>query len=298
MKIARSFLRAGMAAGCMLTLGSIAGTAFGFESSGLLTSQTSAPNLTTRPVVSPATDNQETLFATHFYNPAVAASPTPTNMNTGTYFTSLISTQRIGNSWALVNTANTVIDPTQGFQLVAFKPGHANTKVITASASNKMPSSRHVVILDDPRLNGNVNAAVIVQNMATTTVKNNHRLGVYYANNKWNIYNEDMAEIAVGTMFAVLISTSATLVTVPPGTTANHIELTTLPPAIKGKSNAKLLVTHVWNPRNVGGTYFDKPVGVWFNGKWRLYDETQTALPAGVAFNVDWDYGQSTGTNP
>jgi hypothetical protein len=54
-----------------------------------------------------------------------------------------------------------------------------------------------------------------------------------------------------------------------------------------GDPNAVLLVTPNYNPRNGASVYWNHVVGVWYTGThWAIFNEDQTAMPSGPAFNV------------
>ena len=58
---------------------------------------------------------------------------------------------------------------------------------------------------------------------------------------------------------------------------------------INGNPDAVLSVTQNWNPRGVGGTYNDHPVGVWYDAtakRWAIFNQDRSAMPEGAAFNV------------
>ena len=60
-------------------------------------------------------------------------------------------------------------------------------------------------------------------------------------------------------------------------------------PLTNGNPSAILIVTPNYNPDNVGGTYDNHPIGVWYNagtGTWRIFNQDLAAMPVGAAFNV------------
>jgi hypothetical protein len=60
-------------------------------------------------------------------------------------------------------------------------------------------------------------------------------------------------------------------------------------PLTDNQPNAIVFVTPNWNPGGVGSTYNAHPVGVWYDDlkhKWAIFNEDQSAMPPGAAFNV------------
>src|SRR5207244_1237205 len=69
---------------------------------------------------------------------------------------------------------------------------------------------------------------------------------------------------------------------------------------VNGNPNAIIVVSHSYNPGGVGGTYHNHEVGVWYDNsvaRWAVFNQDQTPMAAGVAFNVAV-VGQSSGTLP
>lgn len=58
-------------------------------------------------------------------------------------------------------------------------------------------------------------------------------------------------------------------------------------PLCNGDPNALLLVTHCYNPPGTSAAYFNKNIGVWYDGSgWAIYTEDQSQMPTNIAFNV------------
>ncbi len=100
--------------------------------------------------------------------------------------------------------------------LVADKSSSEYTSLlITANANN---TAGHVLTIDNAAINGNPGAMLFATHVynpggAGSGVYNNHPVGVYYAQGKWKIYNEDFAPIAPGTAFNVIAFPQAPVAT-------------------------------------------------------------------------------------
>ena len=120
-----------------------------------------------------------------------------------------------------------------------------------------------------------------------------HNVGVWYAeeDQRWTIFNQDLAPMAQGTSFDVhVLSDEEAFVhrataenTAEDGTYLND-------PLTNANPDVPLSVTQNWNPGGVvGGTYNDHPVGVRYDAdvrQWVIFNEDGEEVPEGAAFNV------------
>ncbi len=89
------------------------------------------------------------------------------------------------------------------FNLLIADEDEAFTHVATAANS-----SGNVTTIDHPDLNGNPHAHAFVTmdwNYSGCCNSNLHNIGVYYAANRWRIYNQDLAAMPAGATFNVLV---------------------------------------------------------------------------------------------
>jgi hypothetical protein len=167
--------------------------------------------------------------------------------------------------------------------------------VHTATAANT--SGNHTYI-DHPLTNNNPNAIVLVtQNWnpgGVGNTYNNHPIGVYYSSGeqKWAVFNQDLASMPVGAAFNVLIPATGADAFVHTATAGNITANWTAidHPLTNNNPNAIVLVTQNWNPGGSVGTYNDHPIGVWYYstiGKWAIFNQDNTSsMPTGADFNV------------
>ncbi len=163
--------------------------------------------------------------------------------------------------------------------------------LVVANSGNTVSNE---VIIDYPLINNQPNAIIIVTpdwdpgNIGGTY--DNHPIGVYYSSGKWRIFHQDLAAVALGDAFNVIVPTAGAGVFVhtsagvgPTGSTELDNSLTNNNP------NARILVTANWNPGGVGGTYNNHSIGVWYydtDQKWTIINQDGAAVPVGAAFNV------------
>jgi hypothetical protein len=164
-----------------------------------------------------------------------------------------------------------------------------------ATAGN---TSGNSAFLDQSLLNNEPNAvALLTQNWnpggGASGIYNNHAVGVWYntVNDRWAVFNQDGANMPDGAAFNLLIPNMDAGVFVQKATAANTTNNSTFieHPLTDNDPNAIVFVTQNWNPGDVGGTYNDHPVGVWYNdlgGQWAVFNEDDVDMPADAAFNV------------
>ena len=233
----------------------------------------------------PLTNNNPNalVFVTQNWNPGGGG---------GTYNNHNISVYYAGGKWRIFNQDLATMPTNTAFNVLVLVPQSA-TFVHKATSAN---STGHVTDIDHPLSNNDPNAIVfITPNWNPGGVGgtyNNHNIGVYYEGspiNKWSIFNQDIATMPNDAAFNVLIPHPDASVFVHKATTANTSgHITTIDyPLTNNKPNAILLVTPNWNPGNVGGTYNNHPIGVYYTGgKWTIFNQDFAAMPPNAAFNV------------
>jgi len=145
----------------------------------------------------------------------------------------------------------------------------------------------NVTFLDEPALNGNPWAFVLV--LPSGGLANPGNVGVYYDDFRlqWGIFNEDLAAMGTNTWFTVYDNTCdiglglrwAPLGCVTTSGNVCHLGIAAGDPA------ARLLVTQRWVAESP--VYNPHPIGVYYAaGSWRIFNEDLADMPEGVKFNV------------
>jgi hypothetical protein len=130
-------------------------------------------------------------------------------------------------------------------------------------------------------------------------VYNNYRTGVWYTSTAWAIYNENSANHVAGAAYNVMVPGN----NMRAWTSGVTAESTTLlasyhrldHPALNNRHDAIVLWEHNWNPNNVGGTYNDHNVGIWYNsedGYWYLYNMDAMDFVVSDNFNIVFGFPQ------
>ena len=111
--------------------------------------------------------------------------------------------------WCIYNQDASTMEENIDFNIITPKGNTGYAAVVHTADGNTI--TNHFTELDHPDLNGNPNAIVFITQVwnpagAQTGVYNNHNVGVEYgANNKWRVYNEDLAGMPMGASFNVMI---------------------------------------------------------------------------------------------
>ncbi len=112
-----------------------------------------------------------------------------------------------------------------------------------------------------------------------------HNLGLYYDTDfkKWSVFNEDESSPLAATynLFSATRKDNAFVVTTA-GTNVAGYSVLINNPGTNSNPNAVLFAEALYN-----GTYWDHPIGVYYDsGTWTVFNEDETAMPAGLTFNV------------
>jgi hypothetical protein len=118
---------------------------------------------------------------------------------------------------------------------------------------------------------------------------NNSPLGVWYHGTGWSLFNENLSAIALGTSFNVAILPASesiySEIAEESDTFFNSTRINA--PSATGNSSAVIQVTQNFNPGGEGGTYNNKPIGVWYDGNfWYVFNQDGSNMPLGAGFNV------------
>jgi hypothetical protein len=161
--------------------------------------------------------------------------------------------------------------------------------VHTATADNVIANR---TVISHPLLDDNPGAIVhVTPNWnpgGTDGTYNDHPIGIYYENDRWWIFNQDLAAVPVDADFNVVVPPSS-LAFVHTATasnvSANNSAITH--PLLDGNPNAVAHVTQNWNATGTPGIYNNHPIGVYYTGGgWRIFNQDLAAMPFGADFNI------------
>ena len=169
----------------------------------------------------------------------------------------------------------------------------ATTFVHRATDANSLGD---YTILSHPRINGDPDAVVLAvpapDRGSAGDGAYDHNTGVWYMpeENKWAIFNQDLAPVPAGSAFEVTVppAEEGFVHRARPADTFGNVTYLD-DPLLNGRPAADVSVTQNWNPGGGGGVYNDHPVGVLYDEdveKWFVYNEDGARMPRRAAFNV------------
>lgn len=185
-----------------------------------------------------------------------------------------------GSRWTVYNQNRQTMPIAIQFNVLVETPS-STAFVHTATAAN---TGGHITTLDNPQLNGNPNALILVtQNYG---VYNTNEVGVWYNGSRWTIYNENRQAMPANAKFNVSIQTGrATIHRATSATIWGQVNSGTR--TIYDSPNDLLFVTHNYNP---GSIYNINPTGLFYAPNlpqtWSILTGNTTAMPVNAGFNV------------
>jgi hypothetical protein len=203
----------------------------------------------------------------------------------GVYNDHPIAVGYLSPKWLIVNQDIAPMPAYAAFNVLVPKAG-PNAFVHAATATNTF---HNYTLIDNPLTNGKPNAKILVTPADTT---NSRPIGVWYNGTKWGIFNQDLANMPTGTFFNVFVIPETYAGGFVHQATAANISgnYTVIDhPLTNGNPNAIVFVTPNWNPGNVGGTYNNHNIGIWYSSsqqKWAIFNQDLAAMPVNAAFNV------------
>ena len=221
-------------------------------------------------------DPDALIFALHNWNP----------FGTGTsVYDKKLGVYHYNSVWSIFDQEGVPMQEGIYFN-VAVAPKTDSAFLHTTTASNIISN---YTVIDNPLLNGNPSAKILVQQRYISSW-NNVNVGVWYSSgtSKWTIFNEDLSTMLEGKDFNVwLLNDNKSFVhTVDIASTSltpvySYIDN----PLTNNNPDANILVTSIL--QNSG--YFDHVQGVWYDvseQKWALYNEDLADYTVGIKYNI------------
>jgi PKD repeat protein len=164
-------------------------------------------------------------------------------------------------------------------------PGGSTFEAFTHTALTANITGQ-VTSIDHTKTNNSTNKIVVVSSVLG--LRNQSAHGVYYWQDKWTIFNQDITNIKENEIFTVVTADPS-----DPGafvhqtTSANlrALHISTLDhPSVNNRPNARVFVTAIWEKST---DYNNHPVGVvYVNNRWEIINLDQSPLPVDLKFNV------------
>lgn len=220
-------------------------------------------------------DDSTCVFVLHNWNPFGTGTTT---------FDKKVGVYHDGSVWGIF-TEDVSNIPENIYFNVAVAPKTDSAFVHRTTATNI--SGGNYTTIDNPMLNGNTNAKLLVQHVYRGP-RQNTNLGVWYNGSKWTIFTEDNSTMPAGKDFNVWLLNdnksfvhnvdSASLVV------QNNYSIIDNP-LTNNNPDANILITPLLN----GSTYFDHVLGVWYYDviqRWIVYTEDFVPFTLGLKYNV------------
>lgn len=199
----------------------------------------------------------------------------------------------VHNQWAIFNEDLTDLPNGAVFNVAVL--GHEKRAAV--HTSTVLNTSLAATSLNQPLTNDNPNALVFVtQNWnppGGAFVYNDHEPGVFfgYSTQRWEIFNEDLANMPEGASFNIWIPPVDARSFVHTSRPANSAGATTKIDhlALNNDPNAIIHATQNLNPSGVSGVYNNHPIGVYYNeaaNQWAVFNEDYVSMPDGASFNI------------
>ena len=192
-----------------------------------------------------------------------------------------------GSNWSIFNQDGSAMPDGASFNVLILTD--LNSFVQKATSGNIIGAT---TTIDHPFLNNNPNALVYVtQNWnpgGGSGTYNTAIVGTYYntAQNKWSVFNEDMAAMVENSSYNVYIGSPYFV----HKTNNDNItgDLTVFNnPLTNTDTSARVFALHNWNPYNTGTSTFNKELGVYHTGNvWGVYTEDNSDIPQNLYFNI------------
>ena len=163
--------------------------------------------------------------------------------------------------------------------IVLLVTSNSNAQYFFQITTSKTNTSKHITTIDSPFTNGKVDDIVVVTPVFGKYIES--AVGVWYSNNKWNIYTEDKSTMPIGAKFNIMVVLKGEKAfTMSAKTNPNNNNWLSKSIA---KNEGVYIVTHKY-----GTTGYNKsPVGAYVhNNKLIVYNEFKKPIPPGMEFNV------------
>ncbi len=152
--------------------------------------------------------------------------------------------------------------------------------------ANYTNTSGNYTDIDNPATNNKPDAILqVTVNWAPHEVYNDHPIGVWYHNNRWSIFNQDLVGMLNQAAFNVQVLNASRSAFIHSATRANSYDNYTDIDSSKtnGKPSALVFITPNWAPRHV---YDNHSIGVWYHSKWSIFHQDGTPIRRKTAYNV------------
>lgn len=198
--------------------------------------------------------------------------------------------------WAIFHEDQSAFIPSATYNVYVRS---AFTGIFVAHAPSSSSSADNFAF-SAPGADGNPNAVIFITHNWNPNgvggIYDNHPLGVYYqgGTGKWAIFHEDQSAYTPSASYNVMVLSSdgtSRFVEHACAAACGGDAINIGSSISNGNSHALLLITANWNPGNIGGTYDNHNLGVYYNtggptAEWAIFHQDHAAYTPNSAYNV------------
>jgi hypothetical protein len=243
----------------------------------------------------PFNDPNAVIFVQHVFNPGAtpAAGDSPAGGPTTTYTHTVAVTYDAGAGfWAIRNADGTNFPPNIAFNVLEASPDE--TFFVQTASAGSLADFAYATALNNPLLNGNPDAQVLVTQNYGAGLANDHRVGVGYwpPTQRWYIFNQDLQPMMAGLEFNVLVIPPKTGYFVQTATALNtgafNFASSIDNPDLNNNPDALVYVAHNRNPPEAPNELTSNhPLGVsFYAGAWYVVNLDLAPMTLGLTFNI------------
>ena len=176
----------------------------------------------------------------------------------------------------------------------------AQEMTLTTTAANVISNK---ALIDIAELNNNPSAIIVATPIGNTASLNPHPIGAWYYNNKWNIFNVDVAVMPFGAKYLVQYSAQPDsthflhIIPIGTGGSSATVSRTYLDyPALNNNPNAKFKIFQNHAPPRAFFLNPNEAQAIYENGKWYIQNVNGAALHPNTAYNIVIETAATVGT--
>ncbi len=191
--------------------------------------------------------------------------------------------------WKIYNQNRTSMPKGMRFSLLSLDPGQSRN-AFQHRATAQTTGGSHLTRIDHPLTNGNPNAFLLVT--PVYGLYDTNAIGVWYNGRNWTVFHQNRQPMKEGSLFNVLVlqagsnqiagdAATAWIHTAAPSTIGSGMPWVTT--TTNSDKDAIPFLTQYYGS---SGAYNDHIPGLWFNGKWTVFNQDRAKMPQNAGFNI------------
>jgi Secretion system C-terminal sorting domain len=202
--------------------------------------------------------------------------------------------------WAIYNEDFVSLSYGTAFNIMIVREDAAESFMHTASLGNI--NENYTILQSTDNTSSSSGLVFETHNwntLGTGGVYNDYNTGVWFEGSAWSVFNQSTANQVDAASYNIMMPgtnmhaythfvTAENNLYEPSYSILDH-------PQLNGHPEAIVLATQNWNPGNLGGTYNNEAIGVFYFidiQRWVLYNLSIVQIPVGSAYNIVMGYPQ------